>query len=183
MRKDWGIISQWGRKMDNKYIDELLYKISTGDNKAFEELYLKTRKGVFSFLYSYLQNYHDAEDAMQSVYLRIKRFIHSYTQGTNGLAWILQIAKNFALTELKRNKPTQELDSLPEPSYDFEYNSITEVMKKTLDEDEYRIVTLHVLWGYKHREIGKELGMPTGTVTSKYKRAIEKLRKVLKEEV
>lgn len=91
--------------MDKKYIDELLYKISNGDNKAFEELYLKTRKGVFSFLYSYLQNYHDAEDAMQTTYLNVKRGIHSYKRGTNGSAWILQIAKNIAFTELKRNKP------------------------------------------------------------------------------
>ena len=167
--------------MDKKYIDSLLYKISNGDNRAFEELYLKTRKGVFSFLYTYLQNYHDAEDAMQSVYLRIKRSIHTYTQGTNGSAWILQIAKNCALTELKKNKPTEELDSVPEASYDFEYNTITDVMKRVLSDEEQRIVTLHVLWNYKHREIANALEIPTGTVTSKYKRAIEKLKNELKE--
>ena len=167
--------------MDKKYIDGLLYKISAGDNGAFEELYLKTRRGVFSFLYTYLQNYHDAEDAMQSVYLKIKRSIHTYTHGTNGSAWILQIAKNHALTELKRNKPVQELESIKEASYNFEYNTVTDVMRRVLTEEEQRIVTLHVLWDYKHREIGEALELPTGTVTSKYKRAIEKLKKALKE--
>ena len=167
--------------MDKKYIDNLLYMISEGDNKAFEELYLKTRKGVFSFLYTYLQNYHDTEDAVQSVYLKIKRSIHSYEVGTNGTAWILQIAKNHALTELKKHKPVVDLDSVPESSYEFEYNSITDIMKRTLSEEENRIVTLHVLWNYKHREIAEALDIPTGTVTSKYKRAIEKLRNVIKE--
>ena len=166
--------------MDKKYIDTLLCKISNGDNVAFEELYAKTRKGVFSFLYSYLENYHDTEDAMQTVYLRIKRSIHSYNHGSNGSAWILQIAKNYALTELKRNKPSLDLEAIPEASYEFEYN-ITDIMKKVLNEDEQRIITLHVLWNYKHREIAQLLGMPTGTVTSKYKRAIEKLRNEIKE--
>ena len=118
--------------MDKKYIDELLYKISNGDNKAFEELYLKTRKGIFSFLYTYFQNYHDAEDAMQTTYLNVKRGIHTYKYGTNGSAWILQIAKNIALTELKKQKPIQDLDSAYNVSYDFEYNSITDVMKRVL---------------------------------------------------
>ena len=59
-----------------------------------------------------------------------------------------------------------------------------EIVKKVicLSEEEQRIVTLHVQWGYKHRELAQILGCPTGTVTSKYKRAIEKLRKALKEE-
>lgn len=167
--------------MDKKYIDELLYKISTGDNKAFEELYIKTRKGVFSLLYTYLENYHDAEDAMQTVYLRIKRGIHSYSVGTNGSAWILQIAKNYALSELKRHRQTVDLESVPEQSYDFEFNSVSDIMKRVLSPDEQRIVVLHVLWNYKHKEIGKVMGMPTGTVTSKYKRALEKLRNAIKE--
>ena len=56
-------------------------------------------------------------------------------------------------------------------------------MERILSEDEQRIVTLHVVWDYKHREIAEILGCPTGTVTSKYKRAIEKLKKSLKEEM
>ena len=166
--------------MDKNHIDKLLCKISNGDNGAFEELYILTKKGVFSFLYSYFQNYYDAEDAMQSVYLKIKRGIHTYSQGTNGTAWILQIAKNHALTELNRYKVTAELMETQEASYDFEYNTITDVMKKVLSKDEQQIIILHVLWGYKHREIGEVLGIPTGTVTSKYKRSIEKLKKELR---
>ena len=84
--------------------DRLLRKIAKGDNLAFESLYLKTRRGVYAFLYSYLKNSHDTEDAMQTVYLKIKLNISSYKIGTNGRAWILQIAKNHALTLLKQNK-------------------------------------------------------------------------------
>ena len=170
-----------GKTMDKKYVDSLLCKISHGDNEAFEELYIRTRKGVFSFLYSYFDNYHDTEDAMKSVYLKIKRSIHTYQKGTNGTAWILQIAKNHALTELRKNKATVGLDEIPEVSYEFEYNSITDVMRRVLGDDEQRIVTLHVLWNYKHREIAQILGIPLGTVTSKFNRAIGKLKEALKD--
>ena len=55
-------------------------------------------------------------------------------------------------------------------------------MQRVLTEEEQRIVTLHVVWNYKHREIAEMLGVPTGTVTSKYKRSIEKLKNAFKEE-
>ena len=160
--------------------DRLLRKIAKGDNLAFESLYLKTRRGVYAFLYSYLKNSHDTEDAMQTVYLKIKLNISSYKIGTNGRAWILQIAKNHALTLLKQNKRQEELVENRTNEYTFG-GEITDIIERVLSEEEKRILILHVLWGYKHREIAEELSCPTGTVTSKYKRAIEKLRKELEE--
>ena len=168
--------------MNTKELDKLLLRIRAGDNAAFEELYVRTKRGVYAFLYTYFGNYADTEDAMQTVYLRIKTGIASYQAGTNPRAWILQIAKNHALSELrKRRKETSvdEIEIAVEPS--FSDDTVMGVMRKVLSEEERQIVTLHVLWGYKHREIGQMLGLPTGTVTSKYKRAVEKLRNALKE--
>ena len=79
--------------MKKMEIDSLLRRVANGDNVAFGELYEKTKRGVFAFLHTYLQNYADTEDAMQSVYLKIKQGILSYKAGTNGRAWLLQIAK------------------------------------------------------------------------------------------
>ena len=160
--------------------DRLLRKIAKGDNLAFESLYLKTKRGVYAFLYSYLKNSHDTEDAMQTVYLKIKLNISSYKIGTNGRAWILQIAKNHALTLLKQNKMHEEYVETRSNEYSFG-GEIADIIERVLSEDEKKILILHVLWGYKHREIAHELSCPTGTVTSKYKRAIEKLRKELEE--
>lgn len=50
-------------------------------------------------------------------------------------------------------------------------------MTKTLGETEREIVLLHAVWGYKHREIARMTGLPLGTVTWKYKTALEKLRR------
>lgn len=170
----------------NKYeIDSALKKIAKGDNDAFERLYLETRRGVYAFLFSYLSCAADAEDAMQTVYLKIKQNIGKY-QGGNGLAWILQIAKNTALNCLRANKKyaASEWGEVEEAyTDDFEgKDTLMSVMKRTLDDDEQKIVILHVVWGYRHKEIAKIMDCPLGTVTSKYKRAADKLKAAWKEE-
>ena len=48
-----------------------------------------------------------------------------------------------------------------------------------LDFEDRQIVILHALTGMKHREIAELLDLPLGTVLSKYKRALEKMRKEL----
>ena len=181
------IIGERGDRMRKAEIDHLLYRIAEGDNRAFERLYEGTKRGVFSFLYTYFHHYADTEDAMQTVYLNIKKGIGTYRFGSNGSAWILQIAKNHALNEIKKAKRITYTDeeALTNVSVDGGFDvgsSVMETMERVLSEEEQRIVTLHVLWNYKHREIGEQLDCPTGTVTSKYKRAIEKLKKTLKEE-
>ena len=170
--------------MDERQTDKLLIRISQGDNDAFVEFYELTRRGVFTFLYSYLNNYALVEDVMQTVYLKVKLNIDKYASGTNGRAWLLQIAKNSALNELRKRKSVEYKDGLiaGEVKQFAPSGEITDVMRRVLTEEEQRIVILHVLWGYKHREIARELDVPTGTVTSKYKRSISKMRQALKEE-
>ena len=170
--------------MNRTEIDGLLRLVADGDNSAFEELYLRTKKEVYAFLYTYFHNAADTEDAMQCVYLKIKLNIAGYRMDSNASAWILQIAKNHALNELRRKRKetvSDDVVALHTPGMDVPSNGIADVMQKTLTEEEQRIVTLHVLWNYKHREIAEMLGCPTGTITSKYKRAIKKMQEALKE--
>ena len=164
-----------------------LNRIAEGDERAFERLYEGIKGGVYSFAYSYLKNREDAEDAVQTVFLKIKKNAATFDKNGNGLAWILQIAKNAAITELRRRKIYDnyvELSNVAdkvttEPEDEGE---VTAVMRKCLTDEEQRIILLHVIWGYKHREIAELLDMPTGSVTSKYKRAVDKIKTNLKKE-
>ncbi len=168
--------------MDKKGINKCLCLIRDGDNDAFGELYTATKKGVYSFLYTYFHNEHSTEDAVQMVYLKIKRGIGAYKPGTNGLAWMLEIAKNHALDEIRKaGRVTYELPDELLGAEEQRDISVQDMIDRTLSDDEARILTLHVIWGYKHREIGEMLGMPTGSVTSKYKRSLEKMREAYGE--
>ncbi len=169
--------------MYEQQLDRLIVRISGGDDDALAELYEKTNRGVFAFLYSYLDNREDSEDAMQNVYLRVKLHAGSYRPGSNARAWMLQIAKNIALNELAGRARTVDADLTRMAASDDGDGElgITELMKKVLTEEERRIIALHVLWGYRHREIAEMTGCPVGTVTAKYNRSVKKLKRILKE--
>ncbi len=168
--------------MSEADLGRLIVLTSRGDNDAFSKLYVKTGRGVYAFLYTYFHNKEDTEDAMQTVYLKIKNGASSFTKGTNARAWILQIAKNHALNVINKNKREVITDDIRAVDTKDNFGTVTDAMERCLNEEEQRIITLHVLWGYKHREIAQRLDCPTGTITSKYKRAVEKLRNALKEE-
>ena len=77
-----------------------------GDEDAFREFYLVTKKGIFAFLYGYYGHYQDTEDAMQDVYVQLRRNVLMYRPGTDARAWFMQMAKYKALNDLKRAKRT-----------------------------------------------------------------------------
>ncbi len=173
--------------MNRREIDIILKKVAQGDNVAFERLYIETKRGVYGFLLSYFNNSADCEDAMQNTYLKIRQNICQYKSGSNGLAWILQIAKNTALNELRAKANREKLlPEVVETEHTFDNfdtkDAIVTIMKRVLDEEEQRIVILHAVWGYKHKEIAALLNVSLGTVTSKYKRAVDKIKTAWKEE-
>ena len=168
------------------HLDYLLVKISTGDNSAFEQFYTLTVKGAYVFAYSYFKEKTLAEDITHDAYVQVKLKAHTYKQGSNAKAWFLQIVKNLCLDELRKRKRTQmnmaDEKQLETAVYSpFEQGGTMEHMLKTLTEEERNIVVLHVFWGYKHKEIAVQLGIPLGTVLWRYNVAIKKL-KTYKEE-
>lgn len=170
-----------------KYItlDENLIKlIAQGDMKAFEELYNKTDKAVFGFIFSILRNKANAEDVMQDTYLKIIPASKIYNPQGKPISWILTIAKNLALMSLRSEKKTNtSIDDL-ENNIEFSQKDETEdklilnLAISKLADDEKQIVILHSS-GVKHREIASFLNMPLSTVLSKYNRALKKLKKIL----
>lgn len=170
--------------VNRKKMDECLVRTQSGDKAAYSLFYAETAKGVFAFLYGYYRNRARTEEGVQETYYKALKNIGQYRAGSDARAWLLQIAKNIALNDIRRAKreeilPAEKLEPLraEEPPD----GSVFDAMNRALDETERQIVTLHVLWGYKHREIAAMLNMPLGTVTSKYKISVTKMKKYLKE--
>ena len=167
--------------MDEKTWDNLMNEVACGSERAFEQLYEGLKRGVFSLAYSYLRSYADAEDALQETFLTVKRKAGTYKAGTNARAWIFQIAKNIALDELRKRKRRGEGELLKEEGVEPRLPYLDD-LTKNLTAEEKEIVIMHAVWGYKHKEIAEEKGLPLGTVTWKYNEAIKKLRKEQEDE-
>ena len=60
---------------------------------------------------------------------------------------------------------------------------IVKTIFENITDEERSIIVLHVVTGFKHREIAKMLDLSLSTVLSKYNRAIKKLRKILEEDM
>jgi len=176
--------------VNKRDLDLLMQKIQANDEDAFSELYLETYKGVFSFAYSFVHNFQNAEDIMQDVFIKIRRNIQSYKLNTNPIAWILQITKNLCKDFLKKTSKNCFIDEQEqiELTKDTKQTNVIDkltilnAINSTLDVDARQIVILHILYGYKNREIAKFMEMPLGTVLFKYSKAIKQLKNKLEED-
>jgi RNA polymerase sigma-70 factor (ECF subfamily) len=173
--------------MKKEKLEKAVIRLRQGDSNALAEIYEITSRGVFTFVLPILHDYQLAEDVMQQTFVTAYENIQSYQPGTNARNWLLTIAKNMALTEIKKRKR--------EVSYDFDQDNHPDgvyflgnidsptiaLANKVLAEDEFNIVIMYAVGEYKHREIAEFLHMPLGTVTWKYNNALKKMRKALEE--
>lgn len=161
--------------------DGLIEKISTGDTDAFRELYESASKSVYGFALSILKNSQDAEDVLQETFIRVWNGAESYKSQGKPMAWVLRIARNLALTQLREKSNKKQIDNIAQfPDFSSVSSSETRLLLEKLfsilSDDEKQIVILHIAAGLKHRETAQLLGLPLGTVISKYNRALKKLK-------
>ena len=170
-------------------VDEALFpRIGQGDQAAFEALYRQTERAVYTFALSLLKNPHDALDVTQETYLKVRASAHLYQPQGKPLAWLFTIARNLSNSLLRQSGRSVSAEAyfsadgpgcayLEDPS---DRLALTAALDG-LEELDRQVVLLHVVSGLKHREIAQDLGLPLGTVLTRYHRALKKLRHILSE--
>lgn len=162
--------------------EKLILRMAEGDNDAFHDLYQQTCSAVYGFALSILRNAHDAENVMHDTYIRIHRSAASYRPMGKPMAWILTIVRNLCYTMLKNGDICEDISEYDNLLHVSEQERTVDrmVLQKALEVlpfEDRQIVILHALTGMKHREIAELLDLPLGTVLSKYKRSLTKMRK------
>ncbi|MBQ2810032.1 MAG: RNA polymerase sigma factor [Clostridia bacterium] len=163
-------------------LDSLASRVARHDEHAFEELYNKIRQAVYSVCLSVLKNHTSAEEIAQDTFVAV--WTHSSEfKGKGYKTWILTIAKNKSLNLLKKQAREVSVDfseneDIASYTTDFELSFTLRSALEALDEQEREIVLLRNS-GMKAKEIAIYLSIPRGTVSWKYKEALEKLKKYL----
>ncbi len=172
--------------MKDERLERSVAQLRAGDMKAFDYIYERTnRPAYFAILYIVRDKMH-AEDILQETFLRAIASLGQYAAGTNFIGWLCSIARSLALNHLKKYRREVATD-FDEDAYKYgaaetELPFIFDVAAKLLPEDEYEIVMLCQVAGYKRREVAAMLSMPVATVTWKNNQALKKLKKELEKE-
>ncbi|NLW42188.1 MAG: RNA polymerase sigma factor [Tissierellia bacterium] len=184
-----GLTTELNVPKPEKIDDDLIMKIGQDDMYAFEELYIKTERQLYSFVLSLCKNHDDALDIMQDTYMKIRASAHLYKPMGKPMAWIFTIARNLTMTNFKKKSRTADLEEYDiEDTLDLSYVTdptdkiVLESALKILSEEEVQIILLFVVNGMKHKEIAESMDLKMNTVISKYNRGLKKLREYLIKE-
>ena len=159
-------------------LDHLAKKIAQQDEKAFAELYEKTRKIVYSICLSIVKDNGVAEELTQDTFVSVWSEIGKF-RGKGLKTWVLTIARNKALNVLRKRKRETVVDFFEneamsdgyteEAVYSIENNITTGIMLATaleqLNTVDRQIVLLKNS-GMKTKEIAIFLEMPRGMTTA-----------------
>ncbi|MFB0971361.1 MAG: RNA polymerase sigma factor [Neofamilia sp.] len=184
-----GLTTELNIPEPEKIDDDLIIKIGRDDMYAFEQLYVKTERQLYSFVLSLSKNHDDALDIMQDTYMKIRASAHLYKPMGKPMAWIFTIARNLTMTNFKKKGRTADLEECDmEDTLDLSYvtdptdKMVLETALKILSEEEAQIILLYVVNGMKHKEIAESMDLKINTVISKYNRGLKKLREYLIKE-
>jgi RNA polymerase sigma-70 factor (ECF subfamily) len=183
--------------------EELMLSCRDGDEGAFETLYRRYEKPIFSFIYRMVLSAADAEDLCQETFFKVVRAKKNYRANAKFKTWLFRIALNLCRDRVRRMKfrshisldapmssqdceDHQVYESISDHSSDPMRNVETDEMKilvqqafTVLPEKERTVVILKEYHALKFSEIADIMNCPIGTVKSLNHRGHEKLIKIL----
>ena len=168
--------------LNNAKLRNILQRIADKDNTAFDDLYKGYSKVIFGIALSLLKNEENCNDIVQLVMSKLFTMPKESFPTSHELTWLYTVTKNEALQFLRKEKLHIPLDDVLDMSSGIDdFSHVVDMDKyrdmiKSLDEKSQAIVTLKVIAGFSHKEIGKLLHTPIGTVQWKYNMAVNKLR-------
>ena len=166
----------------------LVVRLGRGDEAALDELYARLGGNVYVIALNLLRSREEAEEVVQDTFLTLSKKAHTYhTPDVSPRAFIYTIARNKARSRLrKRNARPVKADGwdVHEPSSPFAASGLSDSVTRLfvrdllakLDEEERRLIQAAFFGGYTHAELTELTGLPLGTLKSKLRRALLKLK-------
>jgi RNA polymerase sigma-70 factor (ECF subfamily) len=169
---------------------ELAAQSAAGDVAAFEQLYERHRRRVYSLCLRMVGDVTEAEDITQEVFLQVFRKIGTFRGEAALTTWLHRLAVNHVLMHwrkrgIRSEEMTEEGDvggiARPYPLSILDRIALEQAVQKL--PPGYRLVfLLHDVEGYEHEEIAAMLGCSVGTSKSQLHKARLKLRSLLRGE-
>ncbi len=170
-------------------------RAAIGDMQAFEELYQRHNRRVYSLCLRMTQSVSAAEDLTQEVFIQLFRKLGSFRGESAFTTWLHRLTVNQVLMHFRkrsvRMEQTTEDGETPVQVVKGTENPVRMSVVERIALDEaitqlapgYRAVfLLHDVEGYEHEEIARMLGRSVGTSKSQLHKARKKLRHLLRQQ-
>lgn len=174
----------------------LIERIGIGCTHSFEDLYRRYSGPLYSYAFQTLNSRQDAEESLQDAFVRIWETAPRYNAGkSHPYTWAMIILRGTCINILrkrnaKRRAKSVELRSVHEPTVHpdqtFASLHLSETTKQvnraleTLPEADRRCLELAVFGQISQQKISSQLNLPLGTVKTRIRRSLGKIRNLLK---
>ena len=173
---------------------ELINRILSGDDAAFEILIRRYQKGIHSLAWRSIHDFHYAEEIMQDTFLTAYRKLPTLKNHNQFAGWIYAIANRLCIDWIRKQKhifqslEDTRLEEIEESSYIHHmleqqeaekrenYHELVQKLLDKLPESEQHVVTLYYLEEMSTKEIGELMGVSVNTITSRLQRARKRLQ-------
>jgi RNA polymerase sigma-70 factor, ECF subfamily len=170
--------------------DELLAKVATGDQQAFAALYDLMSSRVLGLVARVLRDHAQSEEVMQEVFLEVwqnaARFDVSKGAATT---WIMTMTHRRAVDRVRAAQSSRDRDTrIGIRDYLIDYDNVAETVEITLENERVKkamgrltelqrqAVILAYYGGYSHSEVAEMLHIPVGTIKTRLRDGLIRLR-------
>lgn len=174
--------------------EELLRRIANRDRDAFEAFYEEYAPRIFGFLVKRLRYRHEAEEVLQETFFQVWTQANRYSpdRATPGV-WLFLIARSRTVDYLRRTQrapeksspmetPRMEVSQFHEPFDELERlenkNRVHAALSR-LSEAQRESLYLAFYHGWTQERIAERQGVPLGTVKSRIRIGLRRLRELL----
>jgi RNA polymerase sigma-70 factor (ECF subfamily) len=176
---------------------DLIGRAAAGDARALEVLYDRYSRVVFSFALKTLRDRQAAEELLQEVFFRVWQQGGAFRESRGSfVSWLLSITHNMAIDEVRRRRrrpqkadseePETILAAVADTGSDVEdevwLGTLRETIATAMDQlpaAQRDAIELAYYQGLTQREIAEALGEPLGTIKTRMRLGMQKLREAL----
>lgn len=175
--------------------EQLIAQVANGDRRAFETLYDRYASAVFGLSLRMLGNREHAEEAVQEIFWRVWQRAKSFDPNRSLAPWLFGIGHNYCIDELRRRRVRPQsvyendehpiLSTIPDETDVGETALLGEqrrIMLNALRElpaEQRQALELAYFGGLTQQEVADRLGSPLGTVKTRMRLGLQKLRNIL----
>lgn len=197
----WRLRPPSGTKKDRSIFKvqwaELIGRVaSSGDRDAFKALFEHFAPRIKGFLLKTGSSAEEAEDVAQSTLIAVWRKANQFDPATTGAAaWIFTIARNLRIDSARRATRDGRLGQGVGPDYELDPAEPADTMMSRVEDaaritaaieklpaDQSSVIRMSFIEERPHTEIAAALGIPLGTVKSRIRLAMSRLRDLLDED-